>query len=651
MKKNASAEATRDGAHTVSASRRRQGGATAAGGQATKAPPAARQAAPAPTPKTKPPPLPPVRWPAHLLALATVAVLAVALYIPAVTGPFVYDDPNAVTQSQLVRRILPLTRFLTMSTRPLSDFSYALNYAMTAYVSWSYHLTNILLHALNALLVYGIAFATFSTPALARRYGPSRFSLAWAAAALFAVHPLASETVAYVSSRSEVLAAFFILLGLGSFIVAARTTNRRRRRLAAVVMLLAAFAGLGSKEIAAAIPFALLLYDYLFLAEGQWERTRPERRLVLLSMVPLAIGGTLLLIRAYVNPSPMGEYGSTAGVGFERFSRSEYFMTQFGVITHYLRLVVLPFGQTFDYDWPLAKTPFDLAVVLPFLLLVGLVVLAVQLARTQPLFTFAVGWTLLILAPTSSLLPIADLAVERRMYLPLAGIALLAAAWLRDVLEFALPALRERLVIAYAALVAIVLAAAGTLTLQRALLWGDAIALHEDGVAKAPTNPRVRLNLGVTYLNTGNREQAYRTLLEAKTIYDSHESVQAFPRIGAFIQYNLGAVMYSREEYDRAEPELRRSLELGGQYLALRPMALMLLSRIEARRADWKGAARDMKEALQYQDNPEWRVDLAQMQFNSGDRAAAQKTLKNFLFQNPNHERAKALAAKVNSAK
>src|SRR6185369_3347981 len=188
---------------------------------------------------------------------------------------------------------------------------------------------------------------------------------------------------------------------------------------------------------------------------------------------------------------------------------------------------------------------------------------------------------------------------------------------------------------AYAALVAIVLAAAGTLTLQRALLWGDAIALHEDGVAKAPTNPRVRLNLGVTYLNSGKREQAYRTLLDAKQIYDSHESVQAFPRIGAFIQYNLGAVMYSREEYDRAEPELRRSLELGGQYLALRPMALMLLSRIEARRADWKGAARDMKEALQYQDNPEWRVDLAQMQFNSGDRAAAQKTLKDFLFKNP----------------
>jgi hypothetical protein len=81
LKKNASAEATRDGARTVSASRRRQGGATAAGGQAAKAPPAARQAAPAPTPKTKPPALPPVRWPAHLLALATIAVLAVGLYL------------------------------------------------------------------------------------------------------------------------------------------------------------------------------------------------------------------------------------------------------------------------------------------------------------------------------------------------------------------------------------------------------------------------------------------------------------------------------------------------------------------------------------------------------------------------------------------
>ena len=142
------------------------------------------------------------------------------------------------------------------------------------------------------------------------------------------------------------------------------------------------------------------------------------------------------MLRAYLSPSPMGDYGATAGLGFDRFTRWQYLMTQFGVILYYLRLVVLPVGQTFDYDWPLARTPFAPGVLLPLLLLLALVVLRrARAARTQPLVTFAVGWTLLILAPTSSVMPIADLAVERRMYLPLAGLMLLAAAWLRDLVQ------------------------------------------------------------------------------------------------------------------------------------------------------------------------------------------------------------------------
>jgi hypothetical protein len=276
-------------------------------------------------------------------------------------------------------------------------------------------------------------------------------------------------------------------------------TDRRRRRLAAVIMLLAAFAGLGSKEIAAAIPFArCCCTTTLFLAEGQWERTRRERRLVLLSMVPLAIGGTLLLIRAYVNRHRWASTDRPPGSASSASSRSEYFMTQFGVITHYLRLVVLPFGQTFDYDWPLAKTPFDLsrrAAVSAPRRSGG----AGGAAGPYPAAVHLRGG-LGAPHPRPDLLAAADRRPRRRAaHVPAArsGFALLAAAWLRDVLEFALPALRERHVIAYAALVAIVLAAAGTLTVQRALLWGDAIALHEDGVAKAPTNPRVRLNLGV----------------------------------------------------------------------------------------------------------------------------------------------------------
>ena len=602
-------------------------------------PPAVR---PTPKPRAQSPALPPANWLAHLLPVASLAMLATVLYRPALNGAFVYDDPNAVSQSMLIRRIWPLQRFLTLSTRPLTDFSFAVNYAMSGLDTWSYHLTSTLLHAANGLLLYGIAWATFGSAPLARRYGPVRRDLAWAAAALFVAHPLASEAVAYVSSRSEVLAAFWILLALGSFIVGATARRRNVKRAAAVGVFGATAAGLASKEIAAAIPFALLLYDWLFLS-ASWQHARQRRGLLALSFLPLIVGGAFLLLRAYFSPSPMGDYAATAGLGFDRFSRWEYLMTQFGVILYYLRLVVLPVGQTFDYDWALARSPFALGVAIPFLVLAAVVVLAVRYARAQPLLTFAVGWTLLILAPTSSLLPIADLAVERRMYLPLAGLTLLAAAWLWDLTQWLPAPWRRRPAWTYAALVIAPLAALAVLSYQRAALWGDPIALHEDGVAKAGSNPRVRLNLGVTYLNAGQTERAYETLAVAKTLYDRQESINAFPRIGAFIHYNLGAVLFSRKDPNRAEPELRRSLELGGQYLALRPMAYMLLSRIAAQRGEWSEAASDMDEALKYQDNTDWRVDLAQMQRQAGDPDAARATLRQILRGTPGQPRATAL--------
>ena len=617
--------------------------------QTRKRPSSAPTAPPAPAPPRtraqRPAAVAPTHWSAHALPLASLAVVAIALYLPSLEGGFVYDDPNAVSQSTLIKHLTPLIRFLTLSTRPLTDYSFALNYAVGGLEPWPYHLTNILLHAANVLLLYGIAWATLTMPPLVRRYGAARGAIAWAAAALFAVHPLASEAVGYISSRSEVLVAFWILLAFGSYIVAAETRRRRLRGIAAATLFLAAAAGLGSKEIAAAIPFALALYDWLFLAGRNWQRTQPRRWLLGLSLLPLLAGGAFLLIRAYVHPSPMGDYASTAGLGFDRFTRWEYAMSQFGVIVHYLRLVVLPFGQTFDYDWPLARTPFALGVVLPAALLIALVVLAVRAAATEPLATFAAGWTLLILAPTSSLLPIADLAVERRMYLPLAALMLLAAAWLWDLGQRLPAAWRTRPAQGYALLAAIPLIAFGALTYERAALWGDPIALHEDGVAKAPGNPRVRLNLGVTYLNLGQQEKAYQTLLEAKTLYDRQESLQAFPRIGAFIQYNLGAVLYTRKEYDRAEPELRRSIDLGGQYLALRPMAYMLLSRIAAQRNDWHAAADNMQEALKYQDTPDWRIDLAQMQRRAGDHNAAVTTLQQTVLAYPGNQRATGLLA------
>ncbi|HSP96718.1 MAG TPA: hypothetical protein VL049_05675 [Candidatus Dormibacteraeota bacterium] len=583
-------------------------------------------------------------WGAHLPALVVVALLAALPYVPSLGGDFVYDDPNAVTQSTLIRSLTPIRTFLALSTRPLTDYTYAIDYAIGGLKPTTYHATGIVLHVCTALLAYVLAWLILGLPSLTPRYGGARRAIAWAAAALFAVHPLASETVAYISSRSESLAAMWYLVAVIGYLRAATAPPDGRRGWMALTIA-AAVAGAASKETVFTLFAVLPLLDWLLLAERDWRRV--HWRLIAAPLLPLVLVALILLIRAFSGPMSMGDYAATAGFSFDRFGPVRYLATQFGVIANYLRLVVLPIGQTFDYDWPLASIQAPQAVVLPLAVLIALVIGAWRLRATQPLATFVAGWVLLTLAPTSSVMPIADLAVERRMYLPLVGLMLLAAAWLHDLCVRLPIEWRRRPALTYGLFAAALVAVLAPLTWQRAVLWGDAIALHEDGVRRAPGNPRIRLNLGVTYLNNGDSQRAYETLVEAKRIYDRGESVQAFPRIGAFIHYNLGAVLYARKQYDDAETQLQRSLELGGQYLALRPMANMLLSRVAAQHGDWKLASDRLREALKYHEDPDWRVDLVQMTLHSGDRIAAGIQLNALLKQYPDLPRALQLKQRM----
>jgi tetratricopeptide (TPR) repeat protein len=572
------------------------------------------------------PAIPP--W-AHATAVITTVALAVGVYRGCLHGAFVFDDLNAVAQSLLIRSITPIGRFLTNSTRPLVDFGFAINHALGGLDTWWFHFTNVAFHALNCILVYFLAIVTMTLPAVAERYAERRQPIAWATAALFAVHPLASETVAYISSRSEVQVAFFFLLTLLSYAISQTTGDRRVRRFALIAIPLFTAAALGSKEIAITLPLALLLYDWVFLAGGDWQKVRVRYALGL-PLIPLLAGLLFLLV---LRPGALfAPYSQTAGFNFDRYTRSQYLITQFGVTLHYLSLAIFPSQLNFDYDWPLTKT-FSPQVLLNFLVLAALSTGAFLLRRAQPLLSFAVLFTFVILAPTSSFIPLADLAVERRMYLPLVALALLAAGSVADATRWAaatigeVPAALRSL--AFAVVVAVPLVLFAALTHTRANLWGDDLALHLDAVEKSPNSPRVRLNLGVIYLNTQHVAEAHRELFEAKRLYDLGESIHAFPRIGAFIHYNLGAVLYVEKDYELADEQLRRALELGGNFVALRPMAYLIRAHIARNRGDWEHTEAFLTEAVKYnRDHADWFITLAEAKLKQGKLEEARTTLR-----------------------
>ncbi|MFI5394438.1 MAG: tetratricopeptide repeat protein [Candidatus Binatia bacterium] len=572
-----------------------------------------------------------------MVALIVLPALVVALYAPTADAPFLFDDQTSIVFNPGVQKVSPLLARFLSGNRPLTDLTFALNYAHAASQTRGYHAVNIALHAANGLLVYAVARLALGSPAVAMVPGGAAPWLALGAAALFAAHPLQTETAAYVSGRSEALASGFYLLTVLLYAIAARTRQRLARLALVTALLLTCAAALASKEMAATIPAGLVLYDWCFVAGGSWRDLRRRWPLIAVTLIPFALGVPILLRRDYHTPS--------AGFNFSGFGPWDYLLTQWGVVLHYLRLTLVPIGLCFDTEWPLAKTLWSPAVLASLGLLLGLVLVAVLAVRRQPVLTFAILWVLVVLAPTSSVVPIADLVAERRMYLALMGPVLLAvvAAW--QVAGLAAGARRRASLrpLVCGLLTVTMVAALSLLTTGRVRVWADPVALQEDTVAKAPTNPRAHLNLGAVYLDRNRLDAAELEVLEAQRLYERGESVHTTDRIGGYIYLNLCSVLYRRQQLDAAAQHCQRALQLGRSFVPLRSLANLYLGQIATRQQQWPVAIGHYRAAC-WDDVPTIRtyalLHLADAYWRSGQSDLARQSLNVVLREDPKNPEA-----------
>ena len=370
---------------------------------------------------------------ATFLAGGLIVVAAVLAHHNSVSGPFIFDDKPAIAENPTIRQLWPIWKPLcplnhgeTVTGRPLLNLSFAVNYAVNGLNVWGYHVANLAIHVLTALLLFGILRRTFLLPSradvpvcpmnqdsrcrqecLPRRY--EKFYLALAIALLWAIHPLQTESVTYIVQRAESLVALFYLLTLYCFIRGA-TYGRGRFWYAAAV--LACLLGMASKEVMVSAPLMVLLYDRAFLAGSFREAWRRRYG------VYLALASTWVLLGWLVIVA--GGRGGSAGFGAGVGSWA-YLCTQFGAIVHYLKLSVWPHPLLLDYGRE--TVPITLEIV-PDAILVVLLGLATLVALWRwPKIGFLGAWFFAILAPTSSIVPVATQVVaEHRMYLPLAAV-------------------------------------------------------------------------------------------------------------------------------------------------------------------------------------------------------------------------------------
>ncbi|MBI2502390.1 MAG: tetratricopeptide repeat protein [Candidatus Latescibacteria bacterium] len=441
--------------------------------------------------------------------LALIAAGGLALFANTLDNSFHYDDAHSIVDNPHLRSLTQIPRFFvdpgTFSAmpearmyRPLLLTSYALNYALGGAEVWGYHLVNLILHLANVWLVW----------LLGRRLAGKG---AWLACLLFLLHPVVSEPVNYISSRSALMATFFYLLGLW-LVVRAGEEELRPRHLVWVGLCYAA--GLASKEIAFTFPLAAGLYLCLLAPRRPWRLlTGPA----VLSVV------YLLWTRAIVGKA-MGEPVRALGAQWA---------TQLKGVVFYGWTLVAPVHLSVEPQFSVAKGWGEGAVVLASLLLVSAaVVLGKGSSRTA---LFCLGWSALALLP-SALVPLNVLVNENRLYLPLAALALglggmsrwLGRTWLLALLPLAL------------------------LCFLRNQAWQDELSLWTDAVRKGPLMARPYVNLGKAYLEAGQYPEA---------IAASRRALELNPELDR-AHYNIGTAYLHQDHLEEAIASYRRALEI-----------------------------------------------------------------------------------------
>jgi tetratricopeptide (TPR) repeat protein len=491
--------------------------------------------------------------------------------------PFHFDDKSAIVENPIVT---DLQYFLSPSKtnelkKPLKLYSFhkryigyltlGLNYKFHGLNVTGYHITNLFIHILNALLIYFLVVLAFKTPSLSNSIIIHYYRhIAIFTALFFVCHPIQTQAVTYIWQRITSLATMFYFLSLLAYVKwrisrlhqSVPVPNRLLRYKAPLFYLTsiaAAILAMKTKEIAFTLPVIIVLFEFMFF-NGKLKRRIMYLIPLFLTMLIIPLSFMDLeettgdLIKNEESPGDLIKNIVEIPKAGTDMSRHGYLFTQFRVIVTYIRLIFMPIHQNLDYDYPLFSSLLSAAVFPSFLFLVTICISGIYILcrfrHSVPhtrLIAFGIFWFFITLSVESSIIPIKDVINEHRMYLPSFGIFLAITTML-----FMLAAsMRNRqnvveTIVIYV-LVFIVIVLSGV-THARNRVWKDEISLWGDVVSKSPNKARGHSNLGSAYMEQG---------LVDKAIEEYQIAIKLNPDY-SHAHNNLGIAYKSRGLIDRA---------------------------------------------------------------------------------------------------
>ena len=381
----------------------------------------------------------------NLFAIFLITAIAAVIYSNSFDCSFHFDDQHAIVENYAIHRFD--VKQIFSSSRPILELTLAVNYYFGKLDVFGYHLVNLLLHISNGIMLYFILLWTANLPSMKEKYGQRAYRIALYASLIFIAHPIQTQAVTYIISRSSVLATTFYLLSLFLFIKAFQkssklkaqsskgenpkpeTRNSKLKTQNSKFYLASAFLasclGMGTKQIAATLPLILLVYDFYFISNGNWKTLKNHYKIhiAMFCTIGIAVHLSISGLQKFVS----FDYAKGVEMPFgEPVTSFQYFMTQLHVIPYYIKLLFIPTNLNLDYDWPITMH-LDITTVLFFFLLAAIAGFGIWAYRRAKLLSFSIIWFFVTLSVTSSFVVIYDVIFEHRLYLPSIGFAIFAA--------------------------------------------------------------------------------------------------------------------------------------------------------------------------------------------------------------------------------
>lgn len=479
------------------------------------------------------------------LAVLFILMFSVALYANTLKNGFVIDDEDTIVKNLLIKDLRNLPKLFTKAYfhlssewtyRPVVTFSYFVDYRLFGLKAWGFHLTNVLLHAMNGALLY--VFLTF----LFRHNASESYTTnpPLLISLLFATHPVLTEAVNVISFREDLLVFLLYMATVTIYLVLQHSANRPWFSIS--LYLLSCFlyiVALFSKEMAATLPLTVYCYERIYGNKS----VKPP--LILLN--PYNIGYIIItLIYSFIYFSCLRD--PAIEVYIPLWSLDERLLTLPWLLLNYLKIVIFPVSLSSDYEINPIRYILSTSFVGPLIIIASIITVSIVWRRNK-IMAFGILFFLVTLMPVYNIFPLVMPMAERYLYLPMVGFVIVGWLLINRIFE-SLITDRQNLYmfIIWSCIVAVF----AIIVVNRNTVWRDEYSLWTDTIRKMPKSSRVHNNLGKEFFKQDRIDEAIKEFKTAVTLNPKD----------AWYHANLGSAYAEQGNIDEGIKKLQTALKI-----------------------------------------------------------------------------------------